>query len=84
MLYIKKPVEVEAWQFGSSEPKPDWLLKAIESEIISEDPDGEWMLIKTLEGDHLANINDFIIQGIHGELYPCKPDIFKKTYEEVI
>lgn len=39
--------------------------------------------IKTLEGDMLANINDYIIKGINGEFYPCKPDIFEKTYEEV-
>lgn len=37
--------------------------------------------IKTLEGDMIANIGDWIITGIHGEIYPCKPDIFKKTYD---
>lgn len=41
------------------------------------------MVIKTLEGEHLANIGDYIIRGVCGEFYPCKPDIFKKTYEEV-
>jgi hypothetical protein len=35
------------------------------------------------EGEHLANIGDYIIRGVHGEFYPCKPDIFKETYEEV-
>ena len=39
--------------------------------------------IRTLEGDHYANFGDFIIKGVHGEFYPCKPDIFEKTYEPV-
>jgi len=38
-------------------------------------------VIATLEGDHIANPDDWIIQGVNGELYPCKPDIFDKTYE---
>lgn len=41
------------------------------------------MYIETLEGTHKANVGDFIITGVHGEQYPCKPDIFKKTYEQV-
>lgn len=40
-------------------------------------------IIHTLEGNHKANIGDWIIQGIKGEFYPCKPDIFEKTYGEV-
>lgn len=39
--------------------------------------------ICTLEGNHMCNINDYIIKGVHGEFYPCKPDIFKETYEIV-
>ncbi len=39
--------------------------------------------IKTLEGDMKANINDFIIEGVNGEFYPCKPDIFEATYEKI-
>jgi hypothetical protein len=41
------------------------------------------MIIKTLEGNMLANAGDYIITGIHGEQYPCKRDIFLQTYEEV-
>ena len=41
------------------------------------------MKIETLEGTHSANRGDYIIQGVKGELYPCKPDIFEMTYEEV-
>lgn len=38
-------------------------------------------IIKTLEGDHLASFGDWVIKGVKGEFYPCKPDIFEKTYE---
>ena len=41
------------------------------------------MKIKTLEGDMIVSERDYIIKGIAGEFYPCKPDIFKATYEEV-
>lgn len=41
------------------------------------------MVIHTLEGDMRADIGDWIIRGVHGEFYPCKPDIFEATYEEV-
>lgn len=42
------------------------------------------LIIKTLEGDMRASIGDWVIEGVGGELYPCKPDIFKKTYDEVL
>jgi hypothetical protein len=41
------------------------------------------MVIHTLEGDHHASVGDYIITGVHGEQYPCKPDIFAETYEPV-
>ena len=41
------------------------------------------LIIHTLEGDMKANVGDYIITGVNGEQYPCKPDIFEKTYEEV-
>ena len=41
------------------------------------------MYIETLEGTHKANVGDYIITGVHGEQYPCKPDIFEETYERV-
>jgi len=43
----------------------------------------EQKVIKTLEGNMTANVGDYIITGVNGEQYPCKPDIFKKSYEEV-
>lgn len=79
--YRKKPVEVEAWQMLSKEPMPAWLEDAIESgDVIRQ---GNGWIIRTLEGDHLARKGDYIIQGVKGELYPCKPDIFEQTYEVI-
>ena len=40
-------------------------------------------MINTLEGLMMANVGDYIIKGVQGEFYPCKPDIFEQTYEEV-
>ena len=47
------------------------------------DLDGYTLLIPTLEGDMLASLNDWIIKGVKGEIYPCKPDIFAATYDPV-
>ena len=44
---------------------------------------GKTLVIHTLEGDMEASIGDYIIKGVNGEFYPCKPDIFAKTYEGV-
>lgn len=43
---------------------------------------GKKMIIPTLEGDMEASLGDYIIKGVNGEFYPCKPDIFEKTYEK--
>lgn len=74
------------------EPLPAWLPQPLptvsESGTLSAVPgsvtrDGECLLIATLEGVMRANLGDWIIQGVKGEIYPCKPDIFAATYEEV-
>lgn len=65
-----------AWQLDRKEPGA--IYPTIEGTR-----DGT-VSIMTLEGEHLVSFGDFIIQGVNGELYPCKPDIFVKTYEEVI
>jgi len=46
--------------------------------------DEQVIIIHTLEGDMKASVNDYIIKGVRGEFYPCKPDIFEETYNEVI
>lgn len=89
MKYRKKPVEIEVFQYGGdmiySDGTPyasDWALKALEDGVMYYEGQGE-LYIKTLEGDHHVSEGDYIIQGVSGELYPCKPDIFSKTYEAV-
>lgn len=88
MKYRKKPIAIEAFQFdgdlmdASGEYYvPDWAVKAfIDGTLYFE---AENLYIKTPEGIHHASAGDYIIQGIHGEIYPCKPDIFEKTYERI-
>lgn len=85
--YRKKPVVVEAVQFDGQNIK--------DIEALSDSRKCEWeethpygyrsgnLSIRTLEGVMLAKPGDFIIKGVNGEIYPCKPDIFEKTYEPV-
>jgi hypothetical protein len=78
-IYRKKPVAVEAVQYTG--------LNSAEIESFTGQPigkeTGKPIVIKTLEGQHIASIGDFIIKGVKGEFYPCKPDIFAETYSEV-
>lgn len=84
MKFQKKPVVIEAWQVvpddGSTQSTPHWLVKAIIKETVVP-VDGGGIDIKTLEGVMRAEVGDWIIQGVKGELYPCKPDIFEMTYQ---
>lgn len=84
--YRKKPVVIEAVQFNGS--NLDQLINfsngLIESQITERRINGEnYVIIPTLEGEMKANEGDYIIKGVQGEFYPCKPDVFEKTYEEV-
>lgn len=88
MRFRKKPVEIEAIQFLPSQACVDQIM-ALDAEgnykitfyINTSEP---WrMEIHTLEGAMAAGIGDWIIKGVSGELYPCKPDIFMATYEMV-
>ena len=83
--FRKKPIEVLAWQF-IEHPKdgPHWIMMAFHAGKIKILPDSaDELRIQTLEGLMTANLGDWIIEGIHGELYPCKAGIFAETYEEV-
>ena len=91
--YRKKPVVVEAFRIGI-DPIPDWFMNKVTERDITiysdrpvSDPfdhDHEtFCYIRTLEGVMRGNHGDYIIQGVNGESYPCKPDIFEKTYEKV-
>lgn len=83
--YRKKPVVIEAFKF-LYDPMPDWFMDRVSDNSIMlvdcHQREGR-ADIKTLEGVMTANPGDFIIQGVKGEIYPCKPDIFDATYELV-
>lgn len=83
--YRKKPVEIEAVEYTRSNggAAAKWCGGREHSEVKASDPTdvAEWIDIPTLEGTMRASIGDFIIRGVNGEFYPCKPDIFAKTYE---
>lgn len=79
--YRKKPVVIEAVQYTypASRELLMWLRKENQAFWFS----GERLFLNTLEGTMCATPGDYVILGIHRELYPCKPDIFQKTYEKV-
>ncbi len=82
MKYRKKPVTIDAFQLNPNEPvREDWFLDAISNSTVIVH--STYCDIKTLEGTMRANLGDYIIRGVNGEIYPCKPDIFEKTYELV-
>lgn len=89
--FRKRSVEVEAVLYDggtlSVSKAPQWLLDALLLPVgrigrVWKASD-ETLVIATLEGDITASVGDYIIRGIKGELYPCKPDIFAITYEPV-
>ena len=90
MKYKKKPVIIEAFRFYVDN-MPDWFFdKVCNNTIILHNCDYKrypieeaYCQIKTLEGTMIARGGDYIIKGVKGEIYPCKPDIFKETYEIV-
>ena len=97
MKYRKKPVVIEAFQLGE-EVLPAWFRDEVNwpnswhdaitnRNITLKQDQGDCRAvsahIQTLEGVMVASPGDFIIQGVQGEIYPCKPDIFEATYEQV-
>lgn len=92
MKYRKKPIVIEAFKWTGGEDQtedPIWCIDAIKrGDVFFEQvshPDFKVMMrIKTLEGVMEARPGDYIIQGIKGEIYPCKPDIFEASYEELV
>lgn len=82
--YRKKPVEVEAMQFTRDSESAEFVaawcsgaLYRLPDDTVSQ------IRIGTLEGEMVAAPGDWIIRGVQGEFYPCKPDIFEATYEPV-
>jgi hypothetical protein len=90
MKYRKKPVVVEAVQFthamlwGEEDLPPGVIWKRTRAgEKMLERARHRIPVIETLEGTMEVKVGDYVIRGIKGEFYPCKPDIFEQTYEKV-
>lgn len=92
MKYRKKPVVIEAIQFNGFNPKQ---IKDFVGDACTVDYNdaayqagvrgiGVDITIHTLEGDMKVSRGDYVIKGVNGEFYPCKPDIFEKTYEPIV
>lgn len=90
--FSKKPVVIEAWKFEGGWPNALGIMQAAgvggeddERILWSHTADDEAgnMEIKTLEGTMTAQPGDWIIRGVKGEFYPCKPDIFAATYDAI-
>ncbi len=91
MKYKTRPVEIEAiqWTGHNLEEIKQFVGESLEYDIL----DTAWevgkgrphiyMKIRTLEGDMYVSIGDYIIKGLRGEFYPCKPDVFEKKYEVI-
>jgi hypothetical protein len=93
MKYRKKPVEIEAIQWNGKNHREmfnfltgkinEYMTANEDTFYIDHNKTKGGLIIKTLEGEHIASIGDYIIKGVKGEYYPCKPDIFEMTYELV-
>jgi hypothetical protein len=90
--FRKRPVEIEAFQLLIGAPMPEWFTAALEAKTVEPLPpaqlgDLNWgsdgLVVHTLEGQMSADIGDWIIKGVEGELYPCKDSIFRVSYEAV-
>lgn len=79
-LFRKKPVVIEATQWFKMGDHPAVLFEPLDP--ITGYTTGYHGWIQTLEGGHIVTPGDWIITGVHKEHYPCKPDIFEKTYEK--
>lgn len=86
--FMKKPVVIEAFQYNGDLMDsngeyyvPEWASAANTAGVLFYE--GPELYIKTMEGALHASVGDYIIKGVEGELYPCKPDIFGKTYQSI-
>lgn len=79
--YRKKPIVIDAVQYNGSNRNEifDFCGKSCHN----GNTDSSLIIIHTLEGNMVLSINDYLIKGVKGEFYPCKPDIFEMTYERV-
>lgn len=86
--YRKRPVVIDAIQWlGDLEEVFNWMDRTTDGNgtglTYADDGTGSQLKVHTLEGSLTVSLYDWIICGIEGELYPCKPDIFSKTYDAI-
>ena len=81
--YRKKPVEIEAVQWTGDNRDEIWEFCPLSYFNTDLETGMLSLMVQTLEGSMQASIGDYIIKGIKGEFYPCKPDIFDMTYDKV-
>lgn len=83
--FVKKPVEIEAMQWSdevdNARQIQTWLALYGKNAWLDTSSGPDYLTIPTLEGEMRASPGDWIIRGVKGEFYPCKPDIFAATYE---
>lgn len=83
-VYRKKPVEIEAvliTEIVAGDRVPAWVTDAIEKQIVHVYE--ECIVVNTLEGRMRGDLDDYLIKGVQGELYPCKNSVFVATYDWV-
>jgi hypothetical protein len=82
--YRKKPVIIEALQWDGTWEDAGKIVDFCQGKAFeTQPPTGRYLMIHTLEGNMKVCPKDFVIKGVKGEFYPCKPDIFEATYESV-
>jgi hypothetical protein len=86
-IFKKGPIEIEARQFLDDSSSYELLHWINDGQHAKGKRFADWtngiLIVPTLEGEHIASAGDWIIKGVAGEFYPCKPDIFETTYEAV-
>lgn len=83
MRYRKKPVVIEAMQWDGSYERQSKIVTWSKGAITGMFDGAYYLSVETIEGVMRAEPGDWMIKGIAGEFYPCKPDIFEATYEAV-
>ncbi len=83
LQYVKKPVVISAMEYRGFDENGEACEVWLGDSFMTHLPSQNQIVISTLEGETTASRGDFIIKGIEGEFYPCKPDIFEATYEPV-